>query len=370
MAKEKVVLAYSGGLDTSVMIPWLKDHYDCEVVAMCANLGQADELDGLEEKAIKTGACAVYIEDLRNEFITTMRAGAIYESKYLLGTSFGRPLIAKRQVEIAEKEGATMVAHGATGKGNDQVRFELTFMALNPNLKIVAPWKDPKWDLHSREDCLAYADQHNIPVVQSKKRIYSEDRNIWHISHEGGVLEDPAVEAPDDVFTLSKTIEQASDTPEYVTIEFKQGTPVAVNDQALSPVDLLTKLNELGAKHGIGQIDMVENRLVGIKSRGVYETPGGTILYDAHRILEQLVHDRDTSLLKQKLSLEYAQLVYDGRWFCPAREALDAFVNQTQQVVTGTVKLKLYKGNVVSAGVKSDQSLYLEDLASFTDTGV
>ena len=373
MAKEKVVLAYSGGLDTSVMIPWLKDHYDCEVVAMCANLGQADELDGLEEKAINTGACAVYIEDLRDEFITdyiypTMRAGAIYESKYLLGTSFGRPLIAKRQVEIAEKEGATMVAHGATGKGNDQVRFELTFMALNPSLKIVAPWKDPKWDLHSREDCLAYADQHNIPVVQSKKRIYSEDRNIWHISHEGGVLEDPSVEAPDDVFTLSKTIEQASDTPEYVTITFEKGTPVAVNDHALSPVDLLTKLNELGAKHGIGQIDMVENRLVGIKSRGVYETPGGTILYDAHRMLEQLVHDRDTSLLKQKLSLEYAQMVYDGRWFCPAREALDAFVNQTQQVVKGTVKMKLYKGNVVSAGVKSDQSLYLEDLASFTDT--
>ena len=373
MAKEKVVLAYSGGLDTSVMIPWLKDHYDCEVVAMCANLGQADELDGLEEKAIKTGACAVYIEDLREEFITdyiypTMRAGAIYESKYLLGTSFGRPLIAKRQVEIAEKEGATMVAHGATGKGNDQVRFELTFMALNPNLKIVAPWKDPKWTLHSREDCLEYADQHNIPVTQSKKRIYSEDRNIWHISHEGGVLEDPNVEAPDDVFTLSKTIEAASDTPEYVTIKFVKGTPVAVNGKSLSPIELLSLLNEIGGKHGIGQIDMVENRLVGIKSRGVYETPGGTILYDAHRILEQLVHDRDTMHLKQKISLDYAQMVYDGRWFCPAREALDAFVNKTQDVVSGDVKLKLYKGNVVSAGVRSDHSLYLEDLASFSDT--
>ena len=373
MAKNKVVLAYSGGLDTSVMIPWLKENYDCDVVAMCANLGQADELDGLEEKAMDTGACAVYIEDLREEFITdyiypTMRAGAIYESKYLLGTSFGRPLIAKRQVEIAEKEGATMVAHGATGKGNDQVRFELTFMALNPNLKIIAPWKDPKWTLHSREDCLEYADQKGIPVAQSKKRIYSEDRNIWHISHEGGVLEDPNVEAPDDVFTLSKTIESASDTPEYVTITFDKGTPIAVNGQAYSAVELLSILNEIGANHGIGQIDMIENRLVGIKSRGVYETPGGTILYDAHRILEQLVHDRDTMHLKQKLSLDYAQMVYDGRWFCPAREALDAFVNQTQQVVSGDVKLKLYKGNVVSAGVRSDQSLYIEDLASFSDT--
>jgi len=371
--KNKVVLAYSGGLDTSVMIPWLKEHYDCEVIAMCANLGQADELDGLEEKALKTGASKVFIEDLREEFITqyiypTMRAGAIYEQEYLLGTSFGRPLIAKRQVEIAQQEGANMVAHGATGKGNDQVRFELTFMALDPSLKIIAPWKDPKWDLHSREDCLVYADQHNIPVTQSKKRIYSEDRNIWHISHEGGVLEDPGNEAPDDVFTLSKTIENASGSPEYVTIDYDKGTPIKVNGQALSPVDLLTKLNQIGSEHGVGQIDMVENRLVGIKSRGVYETPGGTILYETHRMLEQLVLDRDTTLLKQKLGIEYAQMVYDGRWFCPAKEALDAFVDSTQQVVTGSVRVKLYKGNIVPAGLRAEKSLYMEDLASFSDT--
>ena len=371
--KNKVVLAYSGGLDTSVMIPWLKEHYDCEVIAMCANLGQADELDGLEEKALQTGASKVFVEDLREEFITdyiypTMRAGAIYEQEYLLGTSFGRPLIAKRQVEIAQQEGANMVSHGATGKGNDQVRFELTFMALDPNLRIIAPWKDDKWDLHSREDCLAYADKHNIPVTQSKKRIYSEDRNIWHISHEGGALEDPSNEAPDDVFTLSKTIEAASDAPEYVSIDYEEGTPVRVNDQALSPVDLLTILNQMGAEHGIGQIDMVENRLVGIKSRGVYETPGGTILYETHRMLEQLVLDRDTTLLKQKLGLEYAQMVYDGRWFCPAKDALDAFVQSTQKVVTGTVRVKLYKGNIVPAGLSADKSLYMEDLASFSDT--
>ena len=371
--KNKVVLAYSGGLDTSVMIPWLKEHYDCEVIAMCANLGQADELDGLEEKALKTGASKVFIEDLRERFITdyiypTLKAGAIYEHEYLLGTSFGRPLIAKRQVEIAQQEGATMVAHGATGKGNDQVRFELTFMALDPSLQIIAPWKDPKWDLHSREDCLAYADKHNIPVTQSKKRIYSEDRNIWHISHEGGVLEDPQNEAPSDVFTLSKTLENAIDKPEYVTICYENGSPVAVNGQSLDPVELLTTLNDIGAEHGIGQIDMVENRLVGIKSRGVYETPGGTILYETHRMLEQLVLDRDTALLKQKLGIEYAQMVYDGRWFCPAKDALDAFVNATQTVVNGEVRVKLYKGNIVQAGMTADKSLYLEDLASFSDT--
>ena len=371
--KNKVVLAYSGGLDTSVMIPWLKEHYNCEVIAMCANLGQADELDGLEEKALKTGASKVFIEDLRERFITdyiypTLKAGAIYEHEYLLGTSFGRPLIAKRQVEIAQQEGATMVAHGATGKGNDQVRFELTFMALDPSLQIIAPWKDPKWDMHSREDCLAYADKHNIPVTQSKKRIYSEDRNIWHISHEGGVLEDPQNEAPSDVFTLSKTLEDALDKPEYVTVRYENGLPVAVNGQSLGPVELLTRLNDIGAEHGIGQIDMVENRLVGIKSRGVYETPGGTILYETHRMLEQLVLDRDTTLLKQKLGIEYAQMVYDGRWFCPAKDALDAFVNATQTVVNGEVRVKLYKGNIVQAGMTAEKSLYLEALASFSDT--
>jgi argininosuccinate synthase len=371
--KNKVVLAYSGGLDTSIMIPWLKDHYDCDVIAMCANLGQADELDGLEEKALATGASKVFVEDLRETFITdyiypTMQAGAIYERQYLLGTSFGRPLIAKRQVEIAKQEGATMVAHGATGKGNDQVRFELTFMALAPDLTIVAPWKDDQWTLHSREDCLAYADERGVPVAQSKARIYSEDRNIWHISHEGGVLEDPANEAPSDVFTISSPIEDALDTPEYVVIAYENGVPVSVNGTPMGPVELLTQLNALGAAHGIGQVDMVENRLVGMKSRGVYETPGGTILYETHRMLEQLVLDRDTALLKQRLAIEYAQMVYDGRWFCPAKQALDAFVQSTQKNMTGTVKVKLYKGNIVPAGVASKQSLYHHDLASFSDT--
>ena len=373
MAKEKVVLAYSGGLDTSVMIPWLKEHYNCDVIAMCSNLGQADELDGLEEKALKTGASKVFIEDGREEFIKdyiypTLQAGAIYERKYLLGTSFGRPLIAKRQVEIAQQEGATMVAHGATGKGNDQVRFELTYMALDPSLKIIAPWKDPKWDLHSREDCIAYADKHNIPITQSKKRIYSEDRNIWHISHEGGPLENPATSPEDDVFTISNTVENAPDQSDIISIIFKKGIPTHVNGKALSAIDMLTTLNNFGSKHAIGQIDMVENRLVGIKSRGVYETPGGTILYEAHQYLEQLVLDRSTLAVKQKLALDYADLVYDGCWFSPTREALDAFVQKTQDVVTGEVKLKLYKGNIIAAGVTSPHSLYVEDLASFSDT--
>jgi argininosuccinate synthase len=370
---EKVVLLYSGGLDTSIMIPWLKENYDCEVIAMCADLGQGEELSGLEEKAVKTGASKLYIERLTSEFITdyifpTLKAGAVYERSYLLGTSFARPLIAKRAVEIARKEGAAAVAHGATGKGNDQVRFELTVMALNPKLKIIAPWKDPKWTLHSREDCIAYAAKHNVPISQSKKRIYSEDRNIWHISHEGGVLENPWNEPPDDVYTLTSTIEKAPDTGEYIEIEFTQGNPVAVNGKAMSPVDLLTSLNKLGAAHGIGHVDMVENRLVGIKSRGVYETPGGAILYTAHRALESLTLDRDTSHFKEMAALKYAELVYNGQWFSTLREALDGFVDATQKNVTGTVKLKLYKGNIVPAGVKADKSLYLEDLASFTDT--
>ncbi|RAP34823.1 argininosuccinate synthase, partial [Candidatus Marinamargulisbacteria bacterium SCGC AG-439-L15] len=323
--------------------------------------------------ALDSGALKVYIEDLTEEFITdyiypTLRAGAVYERKYLLGTSFARPLIAKRQVEIAQLEGATMVAHGATGKGNDQVRFELTYMALDPSLKIIAPWKDDKWTLHSREDCLAYADQHGIPVKQSKKRIYSEDRNIWHISHEGAELENPGNEPETDVFTLSQTIESAPDTPEYVELTFDKGTPVSVNGKTGSARDLLVALNELGSAHGIGQMDMVENRLVGMKSRGVYETPGGSILYAAHGILEELVLDRDTLEVKQKVALDYAKLVYDGRWFSSLREALDGFVTKTQDRMTGKVRLKLYKGNIVPAGVWADQSLYLEDLASFEDT--
>jgi len=371
MAKEKCVLAYSGGLDTSVMVQWIKENHDVDVICVCGNLGQAEELDGLEEKALKTGAIKAFIEDQREEFIRdyiypTMKAGAIYENKYLLGTSFGRPLIAKRQVEIALKEGAMYVAHGATGKGNDQVRFELTYMALAPQLKIIAPWKDARWNFKSREECVDYANKYNIPISASKEKIYSEDRNIWHISHEGGELENPWNEPQDRVYTLSNTIEKAPNTPEHVEIEFEKGVPVAINGKKYSSaLELLTKLNEIGAKHGVGHVDMVENRLVGIKSRGVYETPGGAILYSAHANLEELVLDRNTLRAKQEIALKYADLVYDGRWFSPLREAFDAFVDKTQEKVCGAVKLKLYKGNIVPAGAKSPHSLYLDELASF-----
>jgi len=370
---EKCVLAYSGGLDTSIMIKWIKDMYNCEIIAMCADLGQGEELDGLKEKALSTGASKIYIEDLREEFITdyiypTMKAGAIYEKKYLLGTSFGRPLIAKRQVEIALKEGATMVAHGGTGKGNDQIRFELTYMALAPYLKIVAPWKDERWNLKSREDCIAYAEKHNIPITQSKKRIYSEDRNIWHISHEGDDLENPGNIPKKELFTISRFIENTPDEPEFVEIEFVKGTPVSVNGKKVPPIELLTELNRIGGKHAIGQVDMVENRMFGIKSRGVYETPGGTILYNAHRELEYLVLDRDTFHYKEILALKYAEFVYDGKWFTPLRKAMDAFVSATQENVTGRIRLKLYKGNVIPAGSWADRSLYFEDLASFKVT--
>jgi argininosuccinate synthase len=370
---EKVVLLYSGGLDTSIMIHWLKENYHCEVIAVCADLGQEEELSGLNEKALATGASKLYIEDLKKKFITdyiypTVKAGAIYEGTYLLGTSFARPLIAKRCVEIAQAEGATAIAHGATGKGNDQVRFELTIMALNPSLKIISPWKDPLWTLHSREDCLAYAAERNIPVTQSKKRIYSEDRNIWHISHEGGMLENVSVEPPDDVYTLSKTVQDAPDASEYVEIAFEKGIPVSVNGTTLEPVGLLTELNRIGARNGVGQVDMVENRLVGIKSRGIYETPGGSILYAAHRELERLVLDRETYHQKEMLAIRYAELVYNGQWFSTLREALDGFVDVTQKNVTGTSRLRLYKGNIRPAGSKADKSLYLEDLASFTDS--
>ena len=373
MSMEKVVLLYSGGLDTSIMIPWLKENYHCEVIAVCADLGQEEELSGLNDKAIRTGASKLYIEDLKEEFITdyiypTLKAGAVYEGSYLLGTSFARPLIAKRAVEIAHKEDATAIAHGATGKGNDQVRFELTVMALDPKLKIISPWKDPLWTMKSREDCLDYAAARNIPVSQSKKRIYSEDRNIWHISHEGGILEDVSKEPPDDVYTLSKTLQNAPDKPEYLELEFVQGKPVAVNGKKVSPVQLLTELNRIGARNGVGQVDMVENRLVGIKSRGVYETPGGTLLYAGHRELERLVLDRETLHCKEMLALRYAELVYNGQWFSTLRTALDAFVDVTQRTVTGVSKLMLYKGNVRPAGSKADKSLYIQDLASFTDT--
>ena len=371
MAKEKCVLAYSGGLDTSVMVQWIRENYDVDVICVCGNLGQAEELDGLEEKALKTGAIKAFIEDQREEFIRdfiypTMKAGAVYENKYLLGTSFGRPLIAKRQVEIALQEGAKYLAHGATGKGNDQVRFELTYMALAPQLKVIAPWKDSRWTFKSREECIDYAQKHNIPLSVSKEKIYSEDRNIWHISHEGGELENPWNEPQDRVYTISSTVENAPNTPEHVEIEFERGIPTAINGKKYSSaVELITKLNEIGAKHGIGHIDMVENRLVGIKSRGVYETPGGTILYAAHNNLEELVLDRNTLRAKQEIALKYADLVYDGRWFSKLREALNAFVDETQKNVSGIVRIKLYKGSIIPAGAKSPHSLYLDELASF-----
>jgi argininosuccinate synthase len=365
---EKVVLAYSGGLDTSIIVPWLRENYDCEVICFTANIGQGEELEGLEGKAIASGASKIYIEDLREEFLTdyvfpTMQAGAIYERKYLLGTSFARPLIAKRQVEIAEEEGADALAHGCTGKGNDQVRFEVTAMALNPRLKIIAPWRE--WDIRSREDALAYARERNIPVVQSEKSIYSRDANIWHTSHEGGPLEDPWLEPAEEMYLLSASPEEAPDTPEIVELEFESGMPVGLNGEKLDAVTLVDRLNELGGKHGIGRIDLVENRLVGMKSHGIYETPGGTILYKAHQELESICLDKDTLHFKQMVGLRYAELVYDGKWFSTLREALDGFVMVTQRHITGHVRLKLYKGNIVVLGRKSPYSLYREDYASF-----
>lgn len=365
---DKVVLAYSGGLDTSVIITWLKETYGYEVIAMTADLGQGEELTPLEEKAIKSGASKIYIEDLREEFVTdyiypTLKAGAIYEGKYLLGTSMARPLIAKKMVEIAEKEGAIAVAHGATGKGNDQVRFELGVKALNPDLKVVAPWRE--WDIRSREDAIDYAESRGIPVPVTKKSIYSRDRNIWHISHEGGDLEDPWLAAPEDVLMLTVPPEKAPDKPTFIQLDFVQGIPVKLNGEELSPVELIEKLNGIGGANGVGIVDMVENRLVGMKSRGVYETPGGSILVAAHHELELLTLDRATLHYKEQLALKYAELVYDGVWFVPLREALDAFVNVTQQNVTGSVKLKLYKGNIIPAGVKSPYSLYNEDFSTF-----
>lgn len=370
---KKVVLAYSGGLDTSVMIPWLKENYGCEVIAFAADLGQGEELAPLNEKAIKTGASKIYIEDLREEFLKeyiwpTLKAGANYEEKYLLGTSFARPLIAKKQIEIALKEGADAVAHGATGKGNDQVRFELTYMALAPEIKIIAPWKDDKWTLTSREAAIDYANERNIPLEQTKAKIYSRDRNLWHISHEGGNLENPWNAANDDVYVLSKTVEEAPDKATYVEIGFEKGEPVSVDGKKMTAVELMETLNKVGGENAIGQIDMVENRLVGMKSRGVYETPGGTILYFAHKELERLCLDRETMHYKEIVAKKYADLVYNGQWFTKIREALDAFVNVTQENVTGTVRVKLYKGNVILAGSKSDYSLYSQELSSFTDS--
>ena len=365
---KKVVLAYSGGLDTSVIVPWLKENYGCEVVCFTADLGQGAELEGLEEKALASGASQIVIKDLREEFASEylfriLRAGAVYERKYLLGTSVARPLIAKHLVEVAHQVGADAVAHGATGKGNDQVRFELTVMALDPRLKVIAPWRE--WEIRSREDAIAYAQAHNIPVTATTKTIYSRDHNLWHISHEGGPLEDPWWEPDETVYMLTASPLEAPNEPEYVEIEFETGTPVAVNGQKMSPAELVAYLNALGAKHGIGRVDMVENRLVGMKSRGIYETPGGTILLAAHRELESLVLDHATMQFKDMVALKYAELVYNGMWFSPLREALDAFVDATQGPVTGTVRLKLYKGNIIPAGRKSPFSLYREDFATF-----
>jgi len=366
---KKVVLAYSGGLDTSIIIPWLKENYGAEVIAFAADIGQGEELSGLEDKAIRTGASRCIIEDLRDEFIRefafpTLRAGAIYERKYLLGTSFARPLIARRQVEIAEQEGADAVSHGCTGKGNDQVRFELTYKALNPKLKVIAPWRE--WDIKSREDEIDYAQSRKIPISATKEKIYSEDRNLWHLSHEGGVLENPWNEPKEDMFVLTAAPEKAPDQAQYVEIEFERGTPVGVDGKSLKPAALVQLLNQIGGVHGIGRADLVENRLVGIKSRGVYETPGGTLLVTAHRELESLTLDRATLHFKDLLAAKYAELVYNGQWFTPLRDALDAFVDSTQSRVTGTVKLKLFKGNLIIAGRKSPYSLYREDLATFS----
>ncbi len=370
---QKVVLAYSGGLDTSVIVPWLKENYGCEVVCFCADVGQGEDLSGLEAKALASGASQLIVRDLREEFaadylIPMLRAGAVYERKYLLGTSVARPLIAKHLVDVAHEVGGDAIAHGATGKGNDQVRFELTVMALDPRLKIIAPWRE--WDIRSREDAIAYADSHNIPVTATLKSIYSRDANLWHLSHEGGLLEDPWNEPEEPMFQISASPENAPDEPAYIEIEFETGTPVAVNGEKMSPAALIAYLNAVGGTHGIGRVDLVENRLVGMKSHGVYETPGGTILLAAHRELESLVLDRETIHFKDVVALKYAEITYNGLWFTPLREALDAFVDSTQGPVTGTVRLKLYKGNIITAGRKSQFSLYREDFATFGQENV
>lgn len=371
---KKVVLAYSGGLDTSVIIPWLKEHYNnCEVIAVCADLGQGDELEPVHDKAINTGASKCYILDLKEEFISdyvwpTVKAGAVYEKKYLLGTSFARPLIAKKLVEIAEAEGADAVAHGATGKGNDQVRFELSVKALNPDLAIIAPWRE--WELRSRDQEIDYAAAHNIPIPVSHDHDYSMDRNMWHLSHEGSDLEDPWNAPKDELFIVTNIPEKAPDKPEYVELEYVEGVPVSVNGEKLSPAKLVEKLNEIGIRNAVGITDMVEDRLVGMKSRGVYENPAGAIIYFGHNDLENLCLDRATQSFKQQVSIRYSELVYDGMWFSPLREALDAFVSETQKTVTGTVRMKLYKGNIYSAGVKSPYSLYSQEYVTFGEDEV
>lgn len=371
--KKKVVLAYSGGLDTSVIIPWLKENYDLEVIACCVDVGQGDETNAVKEKAIKSGASKVYVEDVKKEFVEdyifpTLKAGAVYEGKYLLGTSFARPLIAKKLVEVAEKEGAEYIAHGCTGKGNDQVRFELSIKSMRPDIKIIAPWRI--WDIKSREDAIDYAEKRGIPVPVTKAKPYSMDRNLWHLSHEGGDLEDTWNEHPTDMYMMTTPPEKAPDKSCYIEIGFEKGIPVSINGVYYDPVVLLEKLNKIGGEYGIGIMDMVENRLVGMKSRGVYETPGGTLLYTAHKELEYLTLDRNTMQFKDMAAQKYAQLVYDGLWYTPLREALDAFVDSTQECVTGVVKLKLYKGMCTGVGSKSPYSLYNKDFATFGEEEV
>jgi len=371
---KKVVLAYSGGLDTSIIIPWLKENYGCEVIAVAGNVGQGKELSGLEEKALKTGASKLYIEDLTKEFvddyiIPTMKAGAKYEGKYLLGTSFARPIIAKRIVEIALKEGADAICHGCTGKGNDQVRFELSIKAFAPNMPVIAPWR--VWDIKSREEEIEYAEARNIPLNISRETNYSKDMNLWHLSHEGLDLEDPANEPNyDKILELGVSPEKAPDEPTYITISFEKGVPTKLNGEVVDSVELIKKLNEVGGANGIGIIDLVENRLVGMKSRGVYETPGGTILYAAHELLESICLDRDTQHYKEQVAIKFAELVYYGQWFTPLREALSKFVDETQKTVTGDVKLKLYKGNITPASITSPYSLYSEEIATFGEDNV
>jgi argininosuccinate synthase len=367
---KKVALAYSGGLDTSIIIPWLKENYGCQVVAVCGNIGQGDdELAGLEEKARKTGASEVYVEDMRHEFVTEyvwrlVRSGAIYEDKYLLGTSIARPLLAKKQVEVALKTGCDALAHGCTGKGNDQVRFELTYKALAPQLAVIAPWRE--WSITSREDALEYAAKHKVPVSASTTKIYSRDRNIWHISHEGGALEDPANAAPEEIWMLTRSPKDAPATPGMVTIGFENGVPVALDGQRMNAVALLEQLNRIGGEHGIGRTDLVENRFVGMKSRGCYETPGGTLIMAAHRELEALTLDKNLLHYRQRLALDYAEMVYNGLWFTPLRESLDAFFDAASRNTTGEVTLSMYKGNLAPVSRKSPYSLYSLDIASFT----
>ena len=372
---KKVVLAYSGGLDTSIIIPWLKENYNnCEVIAVSADVGQESELEGLEEKALKTGASKLYIEDLRKEFIEdyiypTMQAGAVYENEYLLGTSFARPVIAKRIVEIAKKEGADAICHGCTGKGNDQVRFELTIKAFAPDMPIIAPWRI--WNIKSRDEEIDYAEAHHIPLKITRETNYSKDKNLWHLSHEGLDLEDPANEPKyDEILELGVSPQKAPDAPTYITLSFEKGVPVALDGEKLGSVGLMEKLNKIGGANGVGIVDMVENRLVGMKSRGVYETPGGTILYKAHELLEMLCLDKETQHFKQHVAIRFAELVYNGQWFTPLREALSSFVSKTQETVTGDVRLKIYKGNIILAGMKSPHSLYSEEIATFGEEDV